>query len=70
MERVGLGSVKAMLGDKDVVGKDYLGEVGEWFGTGEQGEGERDFGFDEPGILCVFFQIFLLIISCCSLLIG
>ncbi|KAF9461635.1 phosphatidylserine decarboxylase-domain-containing protein [Collybia nuda] len=44
-----LGAVELVVWDKDMVGKDYLGEsailLDEWFGR--EGEGERAFGWDD-----------------------
>ncbi|PPQ86998.1 hypothetical protein CVT25_009532 [Psilocybe cyanescens] len=59
VERLGLGSVEAVVWDKDLVGKEYSGEVAvgleEWFGGGGGGYGEgkekgdRVFGFKAEG---------------------
>ncbi|PPQ91990.1 hypothetical protein CVT25_004661 [Psilocybe cyanescens] len=50
VEHLGQGSVEAVVWDKDILGKEYLGKVvvrvEEWFGGEGEGEREREFGFD------------------------
>ncbi|PPQ82724.1 hypothetical protein CVT25_009350 [Psilocybe cyanescens] len=51
VEHLGQGSVEAVVWDKDILVKEYLGEVAvrveDWFGG--EGEREREFGFDAEG---------------------
>lgn len=58
VEHLGQGSVEAVVWDKDILGKEYLGKVvvrvEEWFGGEGEGEREREFGFDaERNIVCL-----------------